>query len=288
VGSRMALAAGLFLCYDHGPVMRCFPCPACVLAFLAITALSFGELDSAAPGTPSASSSPAIVIGFLGGFVKHNDGVHSTVQVTEHLRRRYPAGVYVETFENHRRDQAYREILRRLDLNHDGTLSAEEKQAARIILFGHSWGASEAVTLARKLQKDGIPVLLTIQVDSIAKIGQNDAVIPGNVGQAVNFYQPNGILHGRPEIRAADTERTEIIGNFGFDYKAHPIKCVGYPWFDRFLMKAHTEIECDPMVWNQVESLIDSKLSAPARPRDDQLKESCSECGVPRSVASEK
>ena len=80
----------------------------------------------------------------------------------------------------------------------------EEKQKARIVIFGHSWGASETVTLARKLERDGIPVLLTIQVDSVAKVGQNDSVIPANVGQAINFYQPDGIMHGRPQIRAAD------------------------------------------------------------------------------------
>ena len=97
------------------------------------------------------------------------------------------------------------------------------------------------------------------------KIGQNDKVIPANVGQAVNFYQPDGIIHGRPAIRAADPDRTEIVGNFRFDYKANPIQCEGYPWFDRVLVKAHTEIECDPKVWNQVESLIYSKLPPEAR-----------------------
>lgn len=34
-----------------------------------------------------------------------------------------------------------------------------------------------------------------------------------------------------------------------------------YPWYNRFLMRAHTEIECDPSVWEQVDTLIRSKLS---------------------------
>jgi hypothetical protein len=206
-----------------------------------------------------------MVIGFVGGFVKHDNSAHSTVQLVQHLRKQYSSGVYVEAFENHHRDKAYQEIRRRLDRNHDGSLSPDEKQKARIVIFGHSWGASETVTLARKLEQEGIPVLLTIQVDSVSKIGQNDAVIPANVGQAANFYQPDGIVHGQPAIRAADPARTEIVGNFRFDYKANPIQCEGYPWFDRVLVKAHTEIECDPKVWNQVESLIYSKLPAEAR-----------------------
>ena len=229
-----------------------------------------------------------MVIGFVGGFVKHDNRVHSTVQLTEHLRQRYASGVYVEAFENHSAEKAYREILRRLDGNHDGTLSGKEKQDARIIIFGHSWGASETVTLARKLEKEGIPVLLTIQVDSVAKRGENDAVIPANVGQAVNFYQPDGIVHGRREIRAADPSMTEVIGNFGFDYKAHPIKCDGYPWFDRFVVKAHTEIECDPKVWNRVESLIDSKLSAQESQGKAPFRGGCAECGAPGVIASEQ
>jgi pimeloyl-ACP methyl ester carboxylesterase len=230
-------------------------------------ALAFGEAGS--PGSvisnETRSTSPVVVIGFLGGFVGHNNQVHSTVQVVEHLRNEYLEGVYVQSFENRHPDRAYKEILQRLDVNTDGKLSTDEKQHARIVIFGHSWGASETVALARKLGQNGIPVLLTVQVDSVAKIGQNDSVIPANVGQAINFYQPDGIVHGRPQIRAADPARTEILGNFRYDYKAHPISCEGYPWFDRILVKTHTEIECDPKVWSQVESLIYSKLSREAR-----------------------
>ncbi|MGH9504954.1 MAG: hypothetical protein ACRD20_19040 [Terriglobales bacterium] len=229
--------------------------------------LAFGEAGSPGPviSNETRATSPVVVIGFLGGFVGHNNLVHSTVQVVERLRNEYREGVYVQSFENHHPDRAYKEILQRLDVNHDGKLSAEEKQHARIVIFGHSWGASETVALARKLEQDGIPVLLTVQVDSVAKIGQNDAVIPANVGQAINFYQPDGIVHGRPQIRAADPARTEILGNFRYDYKAHPISCEGYPWFDRIVVKTHTEIECDPKVWSQVESLIYSKLSPEER-----------------------
>ena len=234
----------------------------CFCLFLAVV-LALGEAGSPSPVITADTSAmpPAMVIGFVGGFVKHNNLVHSTVQVVDHLRNEYPAGVYIQAFENRRREKAYQEIFERLDLNHDRVLSTEEKQNARIIIFGHSWGASEAVTLARKLERDGIPVLLTIQVDSVSKLGQNDGVIPANVEQAVNFYQPDGVVHGRSRIRAADPARTEIVGNYRFDYKANPISCDGYPWFDRILVRSHTEIECDPKVWSQVESLIYSKLS---------------------------
>ncbi len=203
---------------------------------------------------------PVIVIGFVGGFIRHDNLVHSEVQLAARLHKDYPMGVDVETFESYHGEKARERILSLLDANHDGTLTHDEKQNGRIIIYGHSWGGSEAIALARKLEKDGIPVLLTIQVDSISKIHQNDAVIPANVAQAANFYQPNGLLHGQSEIRAADPARTSIIGNFRFDYKASPYKCDEYPWYDRIFGKSHTQIECDPGVWKQAESLIRSNL----------------------------
>ncbi len=203
---------------------------------------------------------PIIVIGFVGGFIKHDNLVHSEVQLAARLRQAYPLGVDVETFESYHGKKAWKKVLSLLDTNHDGTLTPDEKRNARIIIYGHSWGGSEAVFLARKLQKDGIPVLLTIQVDSISRIHRQDAVIPANVAQAANFYQPNGLLHGQSKIRAADSSRTKIIGNFRFDYKASRYQCDEYPWFDRIFAKSHTQIECDPSVWKQAESLIRSNL----------------------------
>ena len=149
-----------------------------------------------------------------------------------------------------------------LDVNADGELSSAEKTEARIEIYGHSWGASETVTLARALGKEGIPVLLTVQVDSVAKSGEDDGLIPANVGQAINFYQSDGLLHGRSLIRAYDPSRTRILGNFQFDYKTNKVDCSAYPWYARLFMKPHIEIESDPKVWRQVESLIRSKLQA--------------------------
>lgn len=238
-------------------------------SLLFLSLLAFGQ-DGPAPSPASSGGSalpPVIVVGFLGGFVKPDNLIHSPVQLAARLREDYPSGVYVEAFENRRRKKAHAKILQLLDADHDGTLSLEEKQRARIIIYGISWGASESVTLARELQRDGIPVLLTVQVDSVSKIHQNDALIPANVAEAANFYQPYGLLHGRPEIHAADTKRTNIIGNFRFDYTSHPLSCSKYPWYGRYFAKAHMQIECDPVVWNQVESLIRSKLPT-AEPQD--------------------
>jgi hypothetical protein len=203
----------------------------------------------------------AIIVGFVGGFVKHDDARHPEVQFAAYLLERYPSGVQAEVFSNHDGRRAFRQVLQLLDTNHDGTLTTTEKEQARIIIYGHSWGASEAVSLARELGRNAIPVLLTIQVDTIAKLGQKGSTISPNVENAVNFYQSKGLFHGRAEILAADPAKTKIIGNFRMTYDDHPIICDNYPWYARIFNKPHHEIENDPRVWEQAASLIDLALS---------------------------
>ena len=232
------------------------------IAFVLLLVLSSNKLAARPDGAVHAlaPSPTVIVIGFVGGFVHHDDAVHQEVQLAARLRKDYPTGMEVKVFENHLWRQAHQEILQLLDSDHNGALSAEEKLQARIVLYGHSWGASETVSMARALQKDEIPVLLTIQVDSVSKPGNDDRSIPANVAQAVNFFQLDGLLHGQRQIVAADPLHTQILGNFRFDYKTNQVNCDGYPWYARIFMKPHIEIESDPKVWNQVESLIRSKL----------------------------
>jgi hypothetical protein len=237
--------------------------PVSVLSLLVSLFSALAQAGSTSPAAVAGQSAmpPAIVIGFVGGFISHDNNIHSGVQIAAHLRKDYPSGVYVRVFENHRGEEAHREILRILDTDHDGKLSPEDKRNAHIIIYGHSWGGSETVTLARKLQADGIPVLLTIQVDSVAKFHEDDSLIPANVGQAANFYQSDGFLRGRSEIHAADPSHTKIIENLRLDYASKPVRCTAYPWYARAFENPHIEIECDPNVSNRVESLIRSKLS---------------------------
>jgi len=201
-----------------------------------------------------------ILVGFAGGFVRHNNPHHGPVQLAQRLRREAPAGTYVEVFENRRRKRAYNTVLRLLDSNHDGNLSDDEKSQARVILFGHSWGASAVVLLARELDHAGIPVLLTVQVDSVAKPWQQDEVIPDNVAAAVNFYQSHGLIHGRSEIKAEDGTKTQILGNYRFDYRQHPVKCEATSWFDRTFTPSHMQSQCDPQIWNRVEDLVRERI----------------------------
>ncbi len=203
-----------------------------------------------------------IVIGFLGGYVRHDDSVHTTVQVAKSLRDAYPNAIHVATFENRRSDDAHNLIVSLLGAKSASALTAEQKRSAHIILYGHSWGACAVVALARQLKTEGIPVMLTVQVDSVSKAGRDDQTIPDNVRYAANFYQDKGFIRGQPKIIAADASRTTILGNYFYDYSAHPIACPEYPWYTRFFMRSHIEIECDQNVWHRVENLIREQLPA--------------------------
>lgn len=218
----------------------------------ALCFLCLAQLAHAAP-IPN-----AIVVGFVGGFVSRANAIHNEVRLAERLSQQ--AGVTVLMFENRHGGRALQQILGLLDANRNGALSEEERSRARIVIYGHRWGASETVTLARALGRDRIPVLLTVQVDSVRKPGENDSSIPANVSQAVNFFQRDGLLHGRAQIHAADATRTEILGNFQYGYKRQPADVEGYPWYARWFMRPHIEIESDPAVWLRVEEMIRARI----------------------------
>jgi len=201
-----------------------------------------------------------IVIGFMGGNVSASNLAHREAQVAKELQERNPLTVYAEVFANGDAHAALSTVIKLLDRDKNGCLSAKEKSTARIVIFGHSWGASEGITLARRLNEQGIPVLLTVQVDSVEKLNENDATIPANVHEAINFYQLEGLLHGRSLIAASDPKQTTILGNFQSSYKNHPVSVDGYSWYARAFMREHIEIENDPVVWGKIEAMIQAKV----------------------------
>jgi hypothetical protein len=237
-GSRI-LSLALFVSFAGTPMLR-------------------GAEGSAVTVAPTGPS--YILVGFVGGFVRHTNAHHGPVKIANRLQQNPPKDAYVEVFENRHRKAALKTIVHLLDANRDGKLSDQEKASAHIMLFGQSWGASAVVLLARELDRIDVPVMLTVQVDSVHKFWQNDEIIPDNVTSAVNFYQPHGIIHGRSEIKAADDSKTHILGNYRFDYHQAPVRCEGYSWFDRYITPDHMQSECDPHIWTQVESLMRQRM----------------------------
>ncbi len=232
------------------------------IAAAALLAIPSAAVDTATVAPAAAPTT--IVIGFVGGFIGENSSHHGTVIIAQQIRRTAPQGTFVQVFENRRRKRARETVLRLLDADHDGVLSPREKRNARIILYGHSWGGAAAVLLARDLQREGVPLLLTVQIDSVAKFWQSDSVIPENVQRAVNFYQTHGLLHGQRHITAADPAKTEILGNYRMDYRKAPVACAGAARWERLLTPGHMQSECDPQVWWRIENLVTREIESAA------------------------
>ena len=195
-----------------------------------------------------------LVLGFMGGRDSWRNAEVGVGRTAQWLRKKAMPGVHVETVENLKRNLALRLVRACLDGNGNGRLQPEERQRARIVLYGQSFGGAAVVKFARQLDRLEIPVLLTIQVDSV---GRGDGLIPPNVRAAANLYQDNGrIIRGEAPIRAADSSRTRILGNFRFDYSNLDIDLSHLPWHKKIARRAHAKMDRDPAVWRKVEELI--------------------------------
>ncbi len=231
--------------------------------------LLFGLL--AAPGAPQEMKdfttplplpeAHTLIIGFQGG---REDWDNDTAvrRLALKLRGMKLAGLHVETIENTRRSTALRLVQQAFDRNRNGKLEAEEKQAASLIVYGHSFGGAAVVKFAKQLDELGVPIRLTVQIDSV---GWGDAEIPANVRRAANLYQRDGwIIQGEAPIRAKEPDRTQILGNWEFDYSGKEIDLSHVGFFKKLFRHAHTRMEYDPVVWDKVEELILEELKHPS------------------------
>ncbi|MGH9854515.1 MAG: hypothetical protein ACREBD_32190 [Blastocatellia bacterium] len=209
-------------------------------------------------GTPL-KEKQTLVLGFLGGRESWNNPRRNVRRLALKLRAQHPNLIQVETVENKKRHLALELIRRSFDRNQDGQLDAQERAGVRLILYGHSFGGAAVVKLARQLDQMGVPVLLTVQVDSV---GRDDRIIPANVARAANLFQRNGwFIRGEPEIGAEDPKRTEIIGNFEFNYRNKKIDLSEVSWMKKIFRSAHTRMDFDPAVWAMVEELIVKEIN---------------------------
>jgi hypothetical protein len=201
-----------------------------------------------------------LILGFLGGRENWDDSSRGVRQLAMKIDSMNLPDVHIETLENRKRDLAIELIQNSFDSNRDGYLDERERNKARLIMFGHSLGGAAVVKLSHNLRDLGIPVLLTVQIDSVG-FTYDDHVIPSNVKSAANLYQLDGwLLVGEDEIVPEDSEKTKIIANLKFDYKNKEVDMSGVPWERRLLSVPHSKMDADPEVWSTVEQLILSEI----------------------------
>ena len=74
--------------------------------------------------------------------------------------------------------------------------SAAAADADPLVLIGFSFGADEAIRIARKLDVAKRPIALLVTIDPVTPPD-----VPANVPAARNFYQSNGVLDAIPWLR---------------------------------------------------------------------------------------
>ncbi|MGB9611215.1 MAG: hypothetical protein ACPL7M_09620 [Bryobacteraceae bacterium] len=200
-----------------------------------------------------------LVVGFLGAWERWDDDRRSVRRLALRLRGRNVPNLYVVTAGNHDRRLVRGLLIESLDQNGDGRISADEASSVALVIYGQSFGGAAAVYLARDLARYGVPVRLTVQVDSV---GRRDHLIPANVSRALNLYQRDpGPIRGEPAIRADDPSRTIILGNIRFTYRHRQVDMSGYPPIARRIGLAHWKMDNDPAVWAVVEAAILAEIS---------------------------
>ena len=196
-----------------------------------------------------------LVIGFVGGRARWDAENRWVRKVGLSLRN---DGFRVETVENSKKDLALRLVVETFDRDGDSVVSLAEANQTRLFLFGHSFGGAATLELARRLNGLRIPVRLTIQIDSV---GSNDGLVPPNVRRAANLYQRDGrFIRGEAPIRAADPARTEILGDWRYDYSDSDIDLSGLAWFKRLFQTVHLRMGNDPAMWAVVQQLLSLHL----------------------------
>ena len=133
------------------------------------------------------------------------------VQIRDTLRESAYADVCASSFLPYNPSAGLDWILAHFPA-HAGRFSLEEAEAGpRIILVGHSTGGWAMLSVARELRDRGIPVELTIQVDSV---GIDDVTVPSNVKQSAIFYAHDYLMFMTTKrLKLQDASKTTIVAD---------------------------------------------------------------------------
>jgi len=236
-----------------------FRAPAVLVAVLLSAALAGAQAARAQHSggfttpTPVASGS-TLIVGFLGGGKRSGDENRPAIQLAERLRALEIPAVYVETTGHDRYTQALKLIEAATRRDAKGRCPVQGCSNVQLLLYGRGEGGATLLRLARELKTLGLPVALTVQVDTI---GRSDGVIPSNVARAANLYDAGAAATpGGTRIRAEDPAKTQILANllFSSDGKWVDIPEGVSPSLPSRARSA--QFDSDPQVWNRVQDYI--------------------------------
>jgi hypothetical protein len=172
-----------------------------------------GAAQSSKPSPIEQSSPPCKIVyaGFVGALETAGRKGSGIVQIRDVLRGPEYSDVCAESFIPIAWNSGLNWILKHFP-SHPGPLtSAELANVPSVILVGHSTGGWAMLTVARDLRDKGIPIELTVQIDSV---GFTDYTVPRNVKSGAIFHAWDMLmLMTTKTLRAEDPAHTKIVAN---------------------------------------------------------------------------
>jgi hypothetical protein len=152
-----------------------------------------------------------IYLGFVGGTEPSNNSRSGVVEIRDILRRPTFPDVCAKSFTPYFWRSGFHWILSRFP-SHPGRLAADElENAPKVVLVGHSLGGWAVLSVARNLNRKGIPVELCVQIDSV---GVTDHTVPTNVKAAAIFHANDAMfLLTTKTIELEDPNQTKLVEN---------------------------------------------------------------------------
>jgi hypothetical protein len=204
--------------------------PVCRLALLAwisfVPAFVFGAPHpppSKRPTPTDRVTQPAdckiVYAGFVGAMETSNHKHSGVVQIRDILRGPGYGDVCAESFVPISWASGRDWILTHF-ASHPGRLTESEiLQSPRVILVGHSTGGWAVISVARDLRNKGIPVELTVQVDSV---GVTDSTVPRNVRTCAIFHARDILMFmTTKKVRMEDPLHTRLLANIVVENASH-------------------------------------------------------------------
>jgi hypothetical protein len=170
-------------------------------------------------GGGSVSACNILYAGFVGAMETASHKNSGVVQLRDILRGPGYSDVCAESFMPVAWKSCRDWILSRFP-SHPGPLTeAESAESPRIILVGHSTGGWAMLKVARELRDKGIPVELTVQLDSV---GFTDRTVPRNVKSSAVFHAWDMLMFlTTKNIRFEDPLHTKLIANIVVKNASH-------------------------------------------------------------------
>jgi hypothetical protein len=152
-----------------------------------------------------------LYLGLVGGLETPNNSRSGVVRIRDLLRGSEYPNVCAQSCSPYVWESGLRWILAHFP-SHGGPMTKDEmRRAPKVILVGHSLGGWAVLSIARNLQRKGIAVELSVQIDSV---GITDHTVPGNVRNAAIFHARDALYPLiTKRIKPEDPSQTTLVEN---------------------------------------------------------------------------